>query len=297
MLDIPNLDELDKDSKKKETKKGEGNGIKEAPIERFHRDENQPRQEFDKNKLQAVGKSMQKRGQKLPISVRPHPEIEGDFIINDGERRWRSAKLVGLKTLKYFIDEDFDDLDQTVAGTMQENLRPHELANIIKRKIDDDKMKQKEIAEELSMSVTMVSRYYGIAELPDVVQSLYDDKVVTHYRVLYDLKNLYGKNRELALELVKYAVEQGGLTVKTIQEAIKANDLPRGKNEEKKEQEKKEKDPAIASLETRISEKLGIKSSINFNEDTKKSVLKLSFDDLDILDGFLETLGISEKDL
>ena len=86
----------------------------ELDLSLIDEDPNQPRTEFDPVTLQELSDTIRLRGVKTPISVHPHPQIEGRFIINHGARRFRASILAKKKTIPAFIDTDYSKVDQMI---------------------------------------------------------------------------------------------------------------------------------------------------------------------------------------
>jgi ParB family chromosome partitioning protein len=84
-------------------------GWRETPIERIHRNPDQPRRDFSEEDIDALAASIRDRGVLQPILVRPDPDVAGDYQIVAGERRWRAAQRAGLTQMPVVVRE-LDDL-------------------------------------------------------------------------------------------------------------------------------------------------------------------------------------------
>ena len=103
----------------------------ELDLSLIDEDPNQPRTEFDPVTLQELSDTIRLRGVKTPISVHPHPQIEGRFIINHGARRFRASILAKKKTIPAFIDTDYSKVDQMIENLQRDALTPREIADFI----------------------------------------------------------------------------------------------------------------------------------------------------------------------
>ena len=174
-----------------------------APINRFHESPHNARKRFDPEKLQELVDSInainpktgERRGIKQPLSVKPHPDIPGDFIINGGHRRYRAGKIAELEVLPYFLDEEADDFDNVVDNLIRDGLNHYEMAVVIKDKLDKG-MKAGEIASQLGKPNSFVSDYSIFFDLPDCISDLYQEGLCNSMKVLAILFRAYKKGFE-----------------------------------------------------------------------------------------------------
>lgn len=108
--------------------------VTDLPISKLLPDPEQPRKHFDENALEELASSMQVRVL-VPLLVRPNG-ASGKFIILDGERRWRAAKLAKIKTLPVLLqDGDIDEAvvraEQLTVNSQREGLQPMETARML----------------------------------------------------------------------------------------------------------------------------------------------------------------------
>ncbi len=147
-------------------------------ISRIHEDERNSRSEenpgYSAESIGELAESFKrrerqgKRGIKSPLSLRPHPTIPGDFVINHGHRRFRGAKVAGLTSVPGFEDPDFDDVDQVIENVQRENLTSREIADFIGGKLSAG-WSQADLARELGKSRAWVSHHAGLLTLPEPV--------------------------------------------------------------------------------------------------------------------------------
>lgn len=131
-------------------------------------DPGQPRKKMNKKKLEELAASIQQRGVKTPISVKPANE-DGKYIINHGERRYRASILAGKVEIPAFIDNGHDDIDQLVENIQREDLSPFEAARAVAKALQ--RLSVTEVAKESGKSKTWVSRYKAISEAPECFQA------------------------------------------------------------------------------------------------------------------------------
>ncbi len=131
------------------------------PIDDIDEDPEQPRREFDADALQELSATIRDRGVKQPISVRPHPQICGRWVLNFGARRLRASKLAGLATIPAFVDTSADSYDQVLENEQHEGLKPLELALFVQKRIALGD-KQAEIAKQSARSSKQGASRMGI---------------------------------------------------------------------------------------------------------------------------------------
>jgi len=94
-------------------------------------DPKQPRRRVLAETLAELAQTIKADGVLQPICVRPHPEDQGRYLINHGERRVRAARLAGLTTIPGFIREDVDPYAQVVENVQRDDLLPLDLAAFV----------------------------------------------------------------------------------------------------------------------------------------------------------------------
>ncbi len=148
----------------------------EIPIARIERDPAQPREEFDEESLARLAESLRTRGQLQPIRVR-WDEGRGVYVILCGERRWRAAQQAGLATLSCIVvDGDLDEGEllsiQLVENCLREDLRPIEQARAFRTLMERNGWSISQVARELAIDHSSISRALALLDLPGPVQDL-----------------------------------------------------------------------------------------------------------------------------
>ena len=137
----------------------------------------QPRKQFDEDALVELSESIKQFGILQPLLV----SDKGDYYeIIAGERRWRAAKLAGLKEVPVIIKE-FNDQQvveiSLIENIQREDLNPIEEAMAYKRLINEFKLKQDSIAERVSKSRTAVTNSLRLLKLDERVQQMLMDEM------------------------------------------------------------------------------------------------------------------------
>jgi ParB family chromosome partitioning protein len=160
-------------------------------LDDIEEDPDQPRTEFDLTEMRASIRAKVAAGQqpfKTPISVKTHPSKPGKWLLNDGARRYRSAKEESLTEVPAFIDEEHDDYDQVIVNIQRDGHTPLEIAKFIqKREAKGDKKGQ--IAKRLGKSASFVSKHAALIDMPPSVQQAYAEGRCREVEALYLLVN------------------------------------------------------------------------------------------------------------
>ena len=151
----------------------------------------QPRKNFDEDSLQELAESLKQFGMLQPILV----QNRGDYYeIIAGERRWRAAKIAGLKEVPVIVREltDQEIVEISLIENIQrEDLTPIEEAQAYKRLLTEFHLKQDEVAERVSKSRTAVTNSMRLLKLCDEVQKMVVDDMIStgHARALISIED------------------------------------------------------------------------------------------------------------
>jgi len=181
-------------------------------------DPSQPRTEFDHEAIEQLAQSLKSAGQLAPIRVRWSEPLE-KWLIVAGERRWRAAKQASLETIEcYFYDHTLDDGEilrlQLVENLLRENLRPIEEARGFQRLMLLHSYTGKEVAAELSVPESKISRSLALLRLPDDVQQLVESGKVAS-RIAYEISKTAkpAEQRRLAQRAANGQLKLGEATI------------------------------------------------------------------------------------
>ena len=163
---------------------------RQLPMKDIDEDPAQPRSEFDPQALQQLAETIAQRGVRQPISVRPHPEQAGRWMLNFGARRLRASTLAGKTDIPAFVDTTADSYDQVIENEQREGLRPLELALFVQRRLALGDS-QAEIARQMGKSRVYVTHATALIEAPDWVMAAYREGRCTGLSDLYELRKLH----------------------------------------------------------------------------------------------------------
>ncbi len=160
-------------------------------INRIEPNKNQPRKHFDEDALAELADSIKQYGIIEPLVV---VKRKGYYELIAGERRWRAARLAGLKEVPVVI-KDFNEQEiveiALIENIQREDLNPIEEAHAYERLIKEFNLKQDEVAERVSKSRTTITNSLRLLKLTDKVQQMLIDDMLTtgHVRALISIEN------------------------------------------------------------------------------------------------------------
>ena len=224
---------------------------------------NQPRKKFDEDSLQELSDNIKIHGVLFPILV----VNRGDYYeIVAGERRWRAAKMAGLKEIPVII-RDYTE-KQIAEISLIENIQRTDLnaieeAKAYKNLIEEYNYKQDELAERVSKSRTAITNSMRLLKLSDSVQDMIVEDLISagHARALLSIEN-----PEEQYELAQRVMDEK-LSVRDIEKIVKT------KNKPKIEKKKNEKQEALYNdIAEKLKASLGTKVTITPKGDSMGKV-------------------------
>lgn len=151
----------------------------------------QVRQHFDQDKLAELAETIKARGVKTPISVRPHPELEGRYIINHGARRYRASRMIGLEVIPVYVDDAYTDDDQAIENLQRDDLSAREVAEYLNRRINKDGIKRSQLATTIGKSASYITKHLSLLSLPGPIADAFNKGTIVDVNLLYQLSVLY----------------------------------------------------------------------------------------------------------
>ena len=161
-------------------------GVQMMKINEVEPNRDQPRKNFDEDALLELSDSIKQFGVLQPLLVRKRKDY---YEIIAGERRWRAAKIAGVKEVpvivKEYTDQEIVEIS-LIENIQRENLNPIEEAIAFKRLLEEFNLKQDEVAERVSKSRTAVTNSMRLLKLSDKVQQMIIDDMIStgHARAL-----------------------------------------------------------------------------------------------------------------
>lgn len=215
----------------------------------------QPRKDFDEDALVELADSIKQFGILQPLIVQKKKDY---YEIIAGERRWRAAKIAGVKEVpvivKEFTDQEIVEIS-LIENIQREDLNPIEEAMAYKRLLEEFNLKQDEVAERVSKSRTAVTNSMRLLKLsPRVQQMIVDDMISTgHARALLAIDD------EEQQYILANKIFDEKLSVRETEKLVKA--LKNPKKEIKKP--KSEHTFVYDNIEEQMKNIIGTKVSVN----------------------------------
>lgn len=242
---------------------------------------NQPRKNFDKEKLDELATSIKEHGVISPLIV---TELgNGRYKIIAGERRWRASRIAGITEVPVIIKEYTDKEIMEIAlieNLQREDLNIVEVAKGYKQLIEEFSLTQEQLAERMGKSRSAVTNALRILNLPkEVIDLLEQDKIsFGHARALAAIEN-----KKIIVDIAKEAAEKG-LSVREVEKlAAKASSPER-------EVTKKEKDIHLKALEEKISKELSRK--IKISQGKNKGKIEIEYYSDEDLENIIKMLSV-----
>ena len=241
---------------------------------------NQPRKKFDEDELQELSDSIKLHGVLFPILV----VNRGDYYeIVAGERRWRAAKMAGLKEVPVII-RDYTEKQiaeiSLIENIQRTDLNPIEEAKAYRDLIDKYNYKQDELAERVSKSRTAITNTMRLLKLADSVQDMIVDDLISagHARALLAIDNT-----DEQYELAQRVMDEK-LSVRDIEKIVK------DKNKPKIQKKKNEKQEALyRDIEEKLKANIGTKVTITAKSDSAGKI-EIEFYNQDDLQKIMDML-------
>lgn len=252
----------------------------------------QPRKNFDEDALQELADSIRQFGLLQPILV----QDRGDYYeIIAGERRWRAAKLAGLKEIpviiKNYSNQEIVEIS-LIENIQREDLNPIEEALAYKRLLTEFNLKQDEVAERVSKSRTAVTNSMRLLKLCDGVQQMIIDDMLStgHARALIPIEDA-----ELQLQIAQQIFDQK-LSVREVEKLVK--NILKPSNKPQKEEVPKSLIYIYQDMENRLKEQMSRKVAISAKGKNGAGKIEIEFysnEDLERLTDFLSTMKTHEE--
>ena len=227
--------------------------------------QNQPRKQFDEDALLELTGSVKQYGILQPLLV---SEKKDYYEIIAGERRWRAAKLAGLKEVpvivKEFSEQELVEIS-LIENIQREDLNAVEEAMAYKRLMDEFHLKQDEIADRVGKSRTAVTNSMRLLKLSAKVQQMLIDEMITagHARAILAVSDME-KQESLAMR-----VFDEKLSVRETEKLVKAVLAP---PKEKKLHSYSAEDAAYENLEEKMKSIMGTKVLIHRKKNDKGKI-------------------------
>lgn len=243
----------------------------------------QPRKNFDEDSLQELCDSIKQVGLIQPILVQ---DRKSHYEIIAGERRWRAAKMAGLKEIPVIIrnysEQEIMEIS-LIENIQREDLNPIEEAQAFKRLLTEFNLKQDEVAERVSKSRAAVTNSIRLLKLTDKVQQMVIDDMIStgHARAL-----LAVEDPETQYILAQQIFDQK-LSVRDVEKLVKKLNAP---EKEKNKTEDKTLQVIYQDIEDRLKQRLSTKVTVS-SKGEGSGKIEIEFYNHEDLDRLLDMIG------
>ena len=271
----------DNDSKKKNVKEIVAEKTNEVDILLVEPNADQPRKQFNEDAIVELSESIKQFGIIQPLVVQKRDKY---YEIIAGERRWRAAKLAGLKKVPVVI-RDYTEKEiveiALIENIQREDLNPIEEALTYKKLINEYEMKQDEMAERVGKSRTTITNSMRLLKLADAVQDMLVNDMIScgHARAILGIED-NTKQYEAAMKVM-----DENLSVRETEKLVKA--ILSGK--EKRKTEPAKIDYIYREIEENLKESLGTKVSIK-NKNNGKGKIEIDYYSQEELEKIIDLL-------
>ena len=237
------------------------NGLLLIPIEKIFRDENQPRKEFDKEKIEELAQSISKNGLIQPLIL-----IKNDndsYTLVAGERRWRAAQIANLKILPSLLlptDLDKDEIS-LIENIQRENLKVTEEAQAYQKLIDKNNYTHDQLSKIVGKSRSHITNLLRILNLNEYFSELLNKGIIS----MGHARALVGKKPEDLDERLLSQINIGKASVRDI---------------ENNYSKKKTNEPNLMQEEINLSQTIGFKTKITYSKSGKGNI-KIFYNNLE----------------
>ena len=237
------------------------NGLLLIPIEKIFRDENQPRKEFDKEKIGELAQSINKNGLIQPIILTK--KDDNNYTLVAGERRWRAAQIANLKSLPALLlpsDLDKDEIS-LIENIQRENLKVTEEANAYHRLIEKNNYTHNQLSQIVGKSRSHITNLLRILNLNEYFSDLLNKGIIS----MGHARALVGKKPEDLDEKLLSQINIGKASVRDIENNYSKKNV---------------NDSNLTQEETNLSQTIGFKTKITYNSSGKGNI-KIFYNNLE----------------
>lgn len=241
----------------------------------------QPRKRFDEETLEELAESIRQFGILQPLIVQERTDY---YEIIAGERRWRAAKLAGLKEIPVIVkkmsDQEIVEIS-LIENIQRENLNPIEEAVAYKRLLTEFHLKQEEVAERVAKSRTAVTNSMRLLKLDERIQQMVVEGWLStgHARALLAIEDA-----EMQFQIANKIYNEK-LSVREVEKLVKKI----GKEKPEKKERNFQQDAVFQDLEEKMKLSLGTKVSIN-RKDNNKGKIEIEYYSMEELERLMEML-------
>jgi ParB family chromosome partitioning protein len=267
-----------------------GKGVDQIEVSKIKPNPRQPRTDFKAIDLESLAASIKSNGLIQPIIVRPLDGFVGQYEIVAGERRWRAFKMLGKSTISAIVIQASDEssgVSALIENVHRTDLNPMDRANAILKLSEEFSLTHDKLAEKLSLDRSTVTNLLRLAELDSVTAGMVRQGLISqgHAKALLGVLDI--KTRTTLAE----STVRGEWSVRALEREVQrlSSDakgrVPRGTLPARRQAN-------VKDLETRLSQLLGTRVSIQLGRKPNTGKVSMEFFSLDQFEGMLAKLGL-----
>ena len=236
-------------------------GLLLIPIEKIFRDEQQPRKEFDQEKINELSQSIKKNGLIQPLILTKRENET--YTLVAGERRWRAAQSADLKILPSLLLPDDLDKDEIslIENIQREDLKISEEASAYQRLIDKNNYTHENLSQIVGKSRSHITNLLRILSLDEYFFNLLNKGIIT----MGHARALVGKTPDNFDEKTLASISSGKISVRDL---------------EKNKRKPSPQEPNLIQEEKNLSDTIGFKTKITYNKKGKGNI-KIFYENLE----------------
>lgn len=250
----------------------------------------QPRQNFNKEKLQELADSIKKHGLAQPVLVTPSV-APGEYELIAGERRFRASKMAGLKDIKAIVRQSADDKQKfdlaLIENLQREDLDPVEQAKAFKRLIEEFGHTHEEIAAVIGKNRSVITNTLRLLNLPEDIRQLITEGKLSagHGRMLAGIED------EQQMRALVAQILSETLSVRAVEKIAFEMKGEASDKKEKSEKKPEKQEIELIHLKEEIQRKFGTKANIAGT--SKKGKIEIFYYSLQDLERIARELNFS----
>lgn len=253
------------------------------PLNKIKSNSDQPRKNFDSDKIVELAESIKHHGIIQPLILK---RVADEYIIVAGERRWRAAKSLGLKEVPAIIMDlsDKQVLEISLIENIQrQDLNPIEEAMAYKKLLSDFKLTQEELSKRIGKSRTAITNSMRLINLDERVQ-------------VYLIEGVISEGHGRALLAISDGDKQYELSQRVIDEKLSVREIERivksilTDNEKSKEKVNKELNSYYRDIKDRLQEYFGTK--VNLSNKKNKGKIEIEYYSEEDLQRILDIINL-----
>lgn len=254
-----------------------------VPINKIKSNIDQPRKAFDNDKIIELAESIKQHGIIQPLIVNKNKSY---YTIVAGERRWRAAKILGIKEVPVVVmnltDKEILEIS-LIENIQRQDLNPIEEAVAYKKLLTDFKLTQEELSKRMGKSRAAITNVMRLMNLDSRVQQYLIDGVLSegHGRTLLSITN-----GDMQYEIAQKVIDEG-MSVRELEKLIKTIDI---ENKKKNTKTSNELNPYYKDIKERLQDYFGTK--VNLSNKKNKGKIEIEYYSEEDLQRILDIMNL-----